>query len=358
MRPRLFRRSTKRLPWLLLPLGLALALGACEKKPVPPNDPIAQALIHEPRPVYDILVESVPEEKPAEVAHTWAAAIKEQVRLAEADLQACRNEYLVPFQFDKMRRRNVEFVNITEMDELCQEGSPEKKKRGPLKIIRNLAQEHIGKNVQLDHFIANAQEQLEYFKVFSFMVKKVGAPEIQMVTDLAKACSDRARVVGMDVDKAAAAIAEWPDGTLPDDDPAEVAKAVDAAAFRAQLVERYAWLIDDLGGAYDRFANNSWAGYDMLKLGALRTWVAIPRKRLQQDRAKLPSVTADAKQKAEFEAFFVATEAALKAVEAGYDRYEKQSKDERGPKDPNRKNVDSAQKTAQKLLLPWRPPAK
>ncbi len=344
-----------------LPLCLALAAfsTACEKKPMDKNDPMAQAFAKPEHADLDIgKIEAVPEEKPVEVAHTWAAAIKEQVKLAEADLQTCRNEYLVPFQFEKMRRRNVEFVNITEMDEVCMDGSPEKKKRGPLKILRNLAQEHIGKNAQLDRFIASGMEQLEFFRVFSFMTKKVGAPEIQLVTDLAKSTSDRVRAVGMDVDKAAGIIAEWPDGTLPDDDPTVVAKVLDAAAFKTQVVDNYGWLIDDFLNAYDRFANKSWEGYDMPKMTALRTWVAIPRKRLQQDRARLATVTADAKQKAEFEGFFAAVDASLKAIEAGYDRYEKTPKDERGPKDPNRGNVEKTQKAAQKLLAAWRSPAK
>ena len=72
----------------------------------------------------------------------------------------------------------------------------------------------------------------------------------------------------------------------------------------------------------------------------------------------MATVTADAKQKAEFEGFFAATESALKAIEAGYDRYEKTPKDERGAKDPNRGNVDKTQKAAQKFLAPWRTPAK
>ena len=340
-------------------LTLAALASACDKKPMDKNDPMAQAFSKPQRLELDIgKIEAVPEEKPAEIAHTWAAAIKEQVKLAEADLQTCRNEYLVPFQFDKMRRRNVEFVSITEMDEVCMDGSPEKKKRGPLKILRNLALEHTGKNAQLDRFIASGMEQLEFFRVFSFMTKKVGAPEIQLVTDLAKASADRVRAVGMDVDKAAGLIAEWPDGTLPDDDPTVVAKTLDATAFKAQLVDNYGWLVDDFLGAYDRFANKSWEGYDMPKLTALRTWVAIPRKRLQQDRARLASVTADAKQKAEFDGFFNAVDASLKAIEAGYDRYEKTPKDERGPKDPNRKNVETTQKAAQKFLVAWRTPAK
>ena len=331
----------------------------CEKKKPDPNDPIAQAFAKPEKVDLDIgKIEAVPEEKPAEVANTWAAAIKEQVKLAAADLQTCRNEYLVPFQFEKMRRRNVEFVNISEMDEVCMDGSPEKKKRGPLKILRNLAQEHVGKNVALDHFIASATEQLEYFRVFSFMTKKVGAPEIALVTDLAKSAADRVRTVGMDVDTYAAQIAQWPDGTQPDDDPAVVAKAVDAATWKAQLRDGYGWLLDDFGAGYDRFANKSWAGYDMPKMAALKLWVAIPRKRLQQDRARLATVTLDAKDKAASEAFFAATEAALKAVEAGYERYEKTPKDERGEKDPNRKNVESTQKAAQKALTTLAPAAK
>ncbi len=350
------RQLTRNLALCLTFFALATA---CEKKPLDKNDPMAQAFAKPEHIDLDIgKIEAVPEEKPVEIAHTWAAAIKEQVKLAEADLQSCRNDYLVPFQFEKMRRRNVEFVNITEMDEVCMDGSPDKKKRGPLKILRNLAQEHIGKNPQLDRFIASGMEQLEFFRVFSFMTKKVGAPEIQLVTDLAKASADRVRLVGMDVDKAAAAIAEWPDGTLPDDDPTAVAKALDAAAFKAQLVNEYGWLVDDFTSAYDRFANKSWEGYDMPKLTALRTWVAIPRKRLQQDRARLATVAADAKQKTEFEGFFNGVDAALKAIEAGYDRYEKTPKDERGPKDPNRGNVEKTQKAAQKFLATWRTPAK
>lgn len=336
---------------------LAMTSG-CEKKKPDPNDPIAQAFAKPEHVDLDIgKIEAVPEEKPVEIAHTWAAAIKDQVKLATADLQACRNEYLVPFQFDKMRRRNVEFVNISEMDEVCMDGSPEKKKRGPLKILRNLAQEHIGKNAALDHFVASATEQLEFYRVFSFMTKKVGAPEIQLVTDLAKSTADRVRAVGMDVDKYAAIIAEWPDGTPPDDDPAVVAKPVDAAAFKLQLRENYGWLLDDMGAGYDRFANKSWAGYDMPKMGALKLWVAIPRKRIQQDRVRLASVTTDPKDKAAVEGFFAATEAVLKAVEAGYERYEKTPKDERGEKDPNRKNVESAQKAAQKALAALQAPA-
>ena len=350
------RQMTRNLAVCLTFLAL---LPACERKPMDKNDPMAQAFAKPEHVDLDIgKIEAVPEEKPVEVAHTWAAAIKEQVRLAEADLQTCRNDYLVPFQFDKMRRRNVEFVNITEMDEVCMDGSPEKKKRGPLKILRNLAQEHIGKNAQLDRFIASGMEQLEFFRVFSFMTKKVGAPEIQLVTDLAKTSADRVRAVGMDVDKSAGIIAQWPDGTLPDDDPAVVAKALDVPAFKAQLLEHYGWLVDDFLNAYDRFANKSWEGYDMPKMTALRTWVAIPRKRLQQDRARLAALTADAKQKAEIDGFFNAVDASLKAIEAGYDRYEKTPKDERGQKDPNRKNVESTQKAAQKFLVTWRAPAK
>ena len=351
--------QSTRIHKLAIYLAFLASASACDKKPMDKNDPMAQALAPAEHVDLDIgKIEAVPEEKPVEIAHTWAAAIKEQVRLAEADLQTCRNEYLVPFQFDKMRRRNVEFVNITEMDEVCMDGSPDKKKRGPLKILRNLAQEHTGKNAQLDRFIASGMEQLEFFRVFSFMTKKVGAPEIQLVTDLAKACGDRVRLVGMDVDKSAALIAQWPDGTLPDDDPTVVAKPMDAAAFKAQVVENYGWLVDDYLNAYDRFANKSWEGYDMPKMTALRTWVAISRKRVQQDRARLATVTLDPKQKTDFEGFFTAVEASLKAIEAGYDRYEKTPKDERGPKDPNRKNVETTQKAAQKFLAAWRTPAK
>jgi hypothetical protein len=61
----------------------------------------------------------------------------------------------------------------------------------------------------------------------------------------------------------------------------------------------------------------------------------------------------DDKQASEFRAFFDATDKAMRQIEVGYDRYTKQSKDERGEKDPNRKSVENTQKAALKHLTGW-----
>lgn len=300
-------------------------------------------------------VQEVKAEAPAKPAvDTWSTRTKEQVKLAHDDLMKCRNDYMIPFQFNKMRRRDVEWVSLSDMDEFCMDGSPEKKTRGPWKIVRALAEEHLGRNPALDRFIVLATDQMEHYRVLSFMAKKIGAPDIDIVTETAQQSRDRVLFAGADLDRAAADIEKWPDELQPDDDPAVVGADVDVATFRQQLVDSYGFFLADLGGAYDRYANKSWLGYNMPKMESLRRWVAVPTKRIAKDRARLEKVKGlDGKQAAEFRAFFDATDKAMRQIEAGYDRYTKQSKDERGEKDPNRKAVETTQKAALKHLTGW-----
>lgn len=335
-------------------LAGALAVGGCGEKKKVQAAPVDFFPQQEKVDYSQIKVDAPPVAAPeAPKADTWASRVRDQVKLIQDDLQKCRNDFLIPFQFAKMRRRNVEFVSIQDMDELCYDGSPSRKTRGPWKVLRGMSEEQIGKNADLDRYLAAATDTLEHFHILSVMTKKVGAPEIDIVTTAAQAARDRVIAAAPALDKAAEAIAKWPDGQQPDDDPTVVAKEVDAAAFKAQLLDTYGFFMSDLGDAYDRFANKSWIGYDMPKMHALRLWVAIPQKRLQLDRARLAHVTADDKQKAEFKKYFDAVEGAAKSVAAGFDRYEKTSKDERSEKDPNRKAVETAQQAVLKIQATW-----
>lgn len=337
-------------------LGIFLMLSACSKREVSKTENFLP--VNEPLNSADVgLAPPLPEAPPTpEPVATWATRIKTQVKLAHADLQECRNTYLIPFQFPKMRKRNVDFVNIGEMETLCRNGSPELKTRGPLKIIHSLLQDHTGQNAALDKFIAQSLDQLENFYIFSFMVAKVGAPDIEVVVGNATDARNHILEIGGQIDKLAADIEQWPDGQLADDDPQMIGKDIELPAFKQQLLATYGFFMADMLSAYDRFANKSWQGYNMPKMDALKTWVNMPNKRLQQDRARLSHVKgADPKQMAELTAYLDAVANVTKAVAAGFDRYEKTGKDERSEKDPNRKNVESAQKAVLKLQAAWTP---
>lgn len=332
-----------------LALG-ATACGKSEKKEAPnffPPEP--------PRPKLD-MSDILPPEEPdvvAKEADTWGGKVKELVQTAESDMQRCRNEFLIPFQFNKMKTRDVMFVNLTDMDEVCELGSKDKKTRGPKKILEQLAKEHIGKSAALDRFIVLGMEQVETYKVFSWMTKKIGAPDLEVVVDIAKRGQQRILELAPALDKAAAEIAAWPDTQVADDDPAVAGAAIDFAAFKQQVIATYAPVVADEATGYERMADKSWQVYDMPKLATLRAMQGILEKRVQQDRARMPKVTADDKQKAEVEAFFAAVDALAKQVAAGYDYYEKKPKDERPERDPNLKKVQAAQKLVAKTLSAW-----
>jgi len=333
---------------------MLVAAGCGEKKAKVPAAPVDFFPQQEKVDYSQIKVEAPPAAAPeAPKADTWASRVRDQVKVVHDDLLKCRNDFLIPFQFARMRHRNVEFVSIQDMDELCYEGSPSKKTRGPWKILRAMTEEQVGKNANLDRFLAMATDTLQHYHILSVMTKKVGAPEIDIVTTTAQEARDRMIAAAGALDKAAEEIAKWPDGQLADDDPQVVGKDIDAATFKAQLLDTDGFFMSDLGAAYDRFANKSWIGYNMPKMHALRLWVAIPQKRLQVDRLRLTHVAADDKQKAEFKKYFDAVDTAAKAVAAGFDRYEKTTKDERSEKDPNRKAVEVAQQAVLKIQAGW-----
>lgn len=320
-----------------------------EKKPAPnffPPDPEVPKL-----DLSDIL-QAEPEAAAVKAADTWAGKVKELVALAEADLQRCRNEYLIPFQFNSMKRRDVMFVNIGDMDEACELGSKEKKTRGPRKILEQLAKEHIGKHPQLDRFIVLGMEQVETYHVMSWMTKKIGAPDIEVVVDIAQKAQQRVLEAGGQLDRAAADVGKWSDDQVADDDAAAAGAAVDLVAFKKGLVDAYGPLVGDLATGYERMADKSWQAHNMPKLGTLRVMMAILEKRVQQDRPKLAKL-GDEKVQAEFKMFLDGVDAAAKQVAAGYDFYEKKPKEERPDRDPNLKKVQAAQKALAKQLTGW-----
>jgi len=340
-------------------IGLAAlaALSSCGKdgppKPAPnffpPEPPI-------PKPDLTDLLPVEPDDATAAKAppaDTWAGKIKDLVATAEADLQRCRNEYLIPFQFNNMRRRDVMFVNINEMDEVCELGTKDRKVRGPRKLIEVLAKEHLGRHPLVDRFVVLGLEQVESYHVFSYMTKKIGAPDIDVVVGIAQKSQARILELAPQLDLAAAEVAKISDGQQPDDDPAVIGAAIDAAAFRQQLIAAYAPVVADLAAGYERMGDKSWQNYDMPKMAVFRAWTAVLEKRAQQDRARLAKVAADPKQLAEFTAFFAAVEAAARQIAAGFDFYEKKPRDERPERDPNFKAVKAAHKAALKFLTGW-----
>jgi hypothetical protein len=277
------------------------------------------------------------------------------VQEVHADLVKCRLEFLNPFQFQRMKRRDVEFVNFMEMDATCLEGDRAAKKRGPKRILNWLAEEHAGKNVALDRFIALGSEQVEAFAEFSFMCKKVGAPDLTtMVVPLAE--SDRGRILQLaqQLDKAANDIAKWPDGQPPDDDPQTLGKDVDLADYKQQLVAGIGFFVADLVPAYDRAANKSWQGYNMPRVATFKRWIEAPTRRIQHDRARLQRVQgASDKDRQELTAYLDKAQAALQSAAAAFQRYEKTPKDELGEKDPARKGLEKQQADVAKLHTAW-----
>lgn len=347
---RLGRTATAVATAMVASLALGCGKGENGEKKAGPNyfapDPVPPKL-----DLGDIL-QAEPEDATAKAADTWAGKVKELVATAEADLQRCRNEFLIPFQFNAMKRRDVMFVNITEMDEVCDTGSKEQKTRGPRKILRQLAKEHAGKHPQLDRFIALGLEQVETYYVLSYMTKKVGAPDIDVVVDIAHKAQQRILEAGGQLDRAAAEVAKWTDDQVADDDVAVTGAAIDAAGFKRELISHYGALVGDLADAYERLADKSWQAYNMPKLETLRAMMAILEKRVQQDRPRLAKL-GDDKAQAEFKLFLDEVEAAAKQVASGYDYYEKKPKEERSERDPNFKKVQAMQKALAKRLSGW-----
>ncbi|MBM4344127.1 MAG: hypothetical protein FJ100_12230 [Deltaproteobacteria bacterium] len=340
-------------------LGLCAfaGLGACgksdgaKKKEAPnffPPEPVQPKL-----ELGDILVAEPEDAKATTFADTWAGHVKELVAQASADMQQCRNEFLIPFQFNSMKRRDVMFVNMNDMDATCELGSKEKKTRGVRKWVEALAKEHLGRHVAVDRFIVLALEQVENYHVFSYMTKKIGAPDIDNVVNIAQKSQARILELAPAVDRAAAEIAQLSDGLQPDDDPAAIAAPLAPEAFKQQVAVAYGPVAADLAAGYERMADKSWQIYDMPKLATLRAMVAILDKRAQTDRVRLGKLGLDAKASAEFTAFFAACDAAGKQVAAGFDFYEKKPKEERPERDPNLKAVRAAAKPVVKQLTAW-----
>ncbi len=339
--------------WLLGGALLVGTLAGCgEEKPEAP--PAANNFFAE-KPKIDY--SQVKVDKPAEpvaptpVADTWASRTRELVAAAHADLQKCRNEFMIPFQFEKMRTRDVTWLSISEMDAVCRDGDRATKRRGPWSILQFLAKDHAGKHPALDKFIALGHDHVEHFRIVSLMTKKVGSPKIAAVTDTAQAARDRVIEAGRELDAAAREIAGFADDLLPDDSAEAASKDVDSATYAAMLSGHYGFLIGDALGAYDRLASKSWQSPNMIKKTTLKLWAEIPTKLLQQDRPRLAKVSGitDA-DKARFEAYLASVDAVLAAWRKSYERYlENKEGDTWSEKDPYRPALQKAHKAWAKL---------
>ncbi|MEY3014583.1 MAG: hypothetical protein RIT45_3318 [Pseudomonadota bacterium] len=339
--------------WLLCgAMALGALTGCGEDKPEPPP---ADKNYFAEKPKIDF--SQVKVDKPAEpvaptpVADTWASRTRELVATAHADLQKCRNEFMIPFQFDKMRTRDVTWLSISEMDAVCRDGDRATKRRGPWSILQFLAKEHTGKHPALDKFIALGHDHVEHFRIVSLMTKKVGSPKIAAVTDTAEAARARVIEAGRELDAAAREIAGFADDLLPDDSAESASKDLDAAAYAALLSGHYGFLIGDALGAYDRLASKSWQSPNMVKKTTLKLWAEIPTKLLQQDRPRVGKVAglSDA-DKARFEAYLASVDGVLAAWRKSYERYlENKEGDTWSEKDPYRPALLKAHKAWTKL---------
>ncbi len=344
----MFHSFRPAIPLTVITLAIALTcqVGCGERKKKKPinlfskKEKVDYSQVKVPKPPPPVVVQKK--------ADTWATRTQETVKKIQDDLVRCRNEFLAPFQFGKMRRRDVQWLSLREMDSVCREGDG-KKKRGPWRLTSWLAKEHIGKHPTLDRFIALSLDQGEHFRILSLMCKKVGAPEIALVTETAKGARDRAIAAGMLMDQAAREIAAWKEDELPHDDPALVAKALTPDEYAAMLGSHYGFFLDDAMDAYDRFAAESWKHPNMIKFKSYRAWVDIPTKHVQQDRARLASVKMlDDKRKAVFVDYLNAVETVLTAWRNSYKRYIEDKSDTWSPKDPYKKPLKKAQKAWKK----------
>jgi hypothetical protein len=293
---------------------------------------------------------SEPIAAPAPEADTWAANMRRLVAQAHADLQACRNDYMIPFQFEKMRARDVTWLAISTMDAVCRDGDRAAKKRGPWSIVQFLAKDHAGKNATLDRYIALAHDHIEHARLVSLMTKKVGSPKIAAVVEVAKTSRDRVLEAGRLLDEAARDVAAFPDDLAPDSGPEAAGQELDRAAFAALVRGHYGFLLGDAVGAYDRLASQSWQAPNMVKRTTLKLWAEIPTRHLQQDRPRLARVKAltDADRK-RFDDYFARCDALLAAWTKSYERYiEDKEGDTWAERDPWRPAVVKAHKAWQK----------
>lgn len=287
---------------------------------------------------------------PTPVADTWASRTRALVADVHADLMRCRNEFMIPFQFEKMRLRDVTWLSISEMDAVCRDGDSATKKRGPWAILQFLAREQVGKNPALDRFIAYGHDHVEHARMVSLMTKKVGSPKIAAVSDLAKTSRDRVIEAGREVDAAARDIAGWPDDMLSEDSAVLIAQGQNRDQYAHTLVEHYGKLLEDAVPAYDRLAAQSWQAPNMVKKATLRLWADILTRQLQQDRPRLDKVVdmteADRKK---FVAYLDKVQAVVAAWTKSYERYfENKEGDTWSAKDPWRVAVVKSQKDWQK----------
>ncbi|MCO4760205.1 MAG: hypothetical protein KC502_01795 [Myxococcales bacterium] len=285
-----------------------------------------------------------PAEAPKPLANTWAAKMRVVTSEISADLLKCRNEFMLPFQFQKMRRRDVTWTSLSEMDAICRDGT--RKKRGPYKRLVWLSKEHIGQHPALDRYIALGMDMQEHYRVVSLMAKKIGAPKIALITDTAKLSRDRVLKAGLEMEAAGRIVAAWPDDLKPVDDPSRIAKPVDVDTYKKELADRYDFFLMDIVSAYDRYASKSWQYPNMIKYKSYRLWVDIPTKALQQDRTRIEKVTGlTDKTKAQLQDYLAKTDALLAAWRASSERYVKgKKKDTWNEKDLFRKPLIKAQK--------------
>lgn len=335
------------------------ALGGCEK-----SDPAATAEAPAAKPEKNFFpttekvdYSQVKVDKPVEavapptpVADTWASRTRALVADAHADMMRCRNDFMIPFQFEKMRLRDVTWLSISELDAVCRDGDTATKKRGPWAILQFLAREQVGKHPALDRFIAYGHDHVEHARMVSLMTKKVGSPKIAAVSDLAKKSRDRVIEAGREVDAAARDIAGWPDELLSEDSAELIAQGQTRDQYAHTLSEHYGKLLEDAVPAYDRLASESWQAPNMIKKATLRLWADILVRQLQQDRPRLDKVVdvteADRKK---FVAYLDKVQAVVDAWTKSYERYfDNKEGDTWSAKDPWRVAVVKAQKEWQK----------
>lgn len=275
---------------------------------------------------------------------TWAADMQGRVAAVHEALTTCRNDFMIPFQFRKMARRDVMWLNIGQFDAICRDGDKAKKLKSPWKMTKVLRDDELGKHPELDAFILAAIDSMEHARVVSYMTKKVGAPNIDRITEVAQRNRDVFLAVGTELDRAAKAIAGWSSKVAPLNDPARVGKPVSLASYVADLGAYYGWLIPTVAERYGRFGASSWDSPDLVKRISLKLMDEMLAKRLAFDRKRLVNVEgADDKAKEALTAYLDAATAVHGAYAEAYPPYLKKDSEIRED-DPARKPIEKAAK--------------
>jgi len=289
----------------------------------------------------------------------WAVETRAAVADIQSSLINCRDHFLIPFKFDLMKRRDVTFVSLTEMDISCRGKDQkmgklteeDKKLKGPWEGVRALRESSLGKSAELDRFLLLTTDFVDHYRRFSTMCKKIGG-DIDDVVKTAKEAHDHMMRIAPVIDDLSRLIAKWPDDLEPDDHPAAVsagAKNADLKVLLPQLAKEHEPVLGHLAEVYENYAVKSIEDPRAPLIHSLKMNLEVAERRLARDRARISSApSGDEKLKKLGADYLLAADGLVKTYAEGIKRYEDRAKFIDG-KDPKRKAVQGQQKSYDKL---------